>query len=404
MNMRYLVSDADLGEAEALAVADVVRSKWLSVGQRTATFETAFAEKLQASHAVCVSNCTAALHLALLAVGVKPGDEVIVPSYTFVASVNAVLYCGAKPVFVDIASADDMNLDVNDLAQKITARTKAVVVVHMAGYPCDMDAVMQLSKTHGFFVVEDACHAIGAQYAGHEGSDYQGRFAGTIGQAGCFSFFANKNLVTGEGGMVVTNDENIAQYVRLGRAHGMTKTSWDRASGRASSYDVVQLGFNYRPTELTAALGLIQLEKLDGNNNRRRAMVAQYRKRLAGHPLLVLPFADRLEDSAHHFMPIVLRDAEQRDDLRQHLQDAGIQTTMHYPPVHQFTHIKELGHDVPALPVTDHVAQCEVTLPLHPLLTEDDVNAICDELERGLEMTRVAMAGAPASQAPHGGS
>ncbi|MEM1444742.1 MAG: DegT/DnrJ/EryC1/StrS family aminotransferase [Planctomycetota bacterium] len=376
--MRYLVSDADLGEAEAQAAADVVRSKWLSVGPRTADFETAFAEKMRVEHAVLVSSCTAGLHLALLAVGVGPGDEVLVPSFTFVASVNAILYCGATPVFVDITSEHDFNIDVEDLARKITPRTKAAVVVHLAGYPCEMDTVMSLSDQHGFRVVEDACHAIGAEYAGKPGSPYAGRRAGTIGHAGCFSFFANKNFVTGEGGMVVTHDEAIAKTVRLGRSHGMTKTSWDKASGRASAYDVVQPGFNYRATEITAAIGLIQLEKLDRHNATRRAMVARYRELLADHPDLTLPFADRLDDSAHHIMPVMLRPGIDREALRNQLQDAGVQTTLHYPPVHRFSHIAAQAPDPGPLPVTDDVSARELTLPLHPLLTTDDVDAICE--------------------------
>lgn len=382
--MKYLVSDADLGEAEAQAAADVVRGKWLSVGPRSAAFEEAFAAQYRAGHAVLVSNCTAALHLALLALDVGPGDEVLVPSYTFVATVNAVLYCGATPVFVDITDTGDLNLDPADLAKKITPRTKAAVVVHMAGFPCDMDTIMSLSAKHGFAVVEDACHAIGATYAGPAGSPHRGKFAGTIGHVGCFSFFANKNLVTGEGGMVVTDDEALAKKIRLGRSHGMTKTSWDKACGRASVYDVVQFGFNYRATEITAAIGMIQLEKLDANNDRRRTLVAHYRERLAGHPDLTLPFADRLDDSSHHFMPVMLRDSSGRESLRERLQDAGVQTTFHYPPVHEFSHIRAHVPDTPKLPVTLNAAAREVTLPLHPLLTTDDVDAICDTLEQCL--------------------
>ena len=315
---KYLVSDCDLGEEEAQAAADVVRSKWLSVGPRTAEFEQAFAKAMQgglqeAPHAVAVANCTAALHLALLAVGVGPGDEVLVPSYTFVASANAILYCGATPVFVDINGPSDLNVDLDDLEAKITPRTKAAVAVHMCGFPVDMDRLMALSETHGFKVVEDACHAIGATYHGspHTESKFRGQKIGTIGHAGCFSFFANKNLVTGEGGMVVSRDEALAQHVRLGRSHGMTKTSWDKASGRAHGYDVVQLGFNYRGTELTAALGLIQLRKLEANNARRRALVARYREKLSQiEP--ALPLTPAFRGSARRQRPPRLRGRARR--------------------------------------------------------------------------------------------
>lgn len=386
---KYLVSDCDLGEEEAQAVADVVRSKWLSVGPRTADFETAFAAHMQGNlvdppYAVSVSNCTAALHLALLAVGVEAGDEVLVPSYTFVASANAILYCGATPVFVDINGPHDLNLDVADLERKITPKTKAVIAVHMAGFPVDMDRLMSIAQQRGLKVIEDACHGIGATYHGPADgeSKFRGQKIGTIGDAGCFSFFANKNLVTGEGGMVVTRDQDVAKFVRLGRSHGMTKTSWDKASGRASGYDVVQLGFNYRGTELTAALGLIQLRKVDANNAQRKARVARYRERLAAlAPALPLtiPFADRLDDSAHHVFAVVLDDAAAVVPLREALTGLGVQTTHHYPPLHTFSHyIKHVGKM--SLPVSEDISAREVTLPLHPLLSNEDVDQIVDRL------------------------
>ena len=402
---KYLLSDCDLGEEEAQAVADVVRSKWLSVGPRTAEFEAAFAAFLADPaenpgaeiHAVSVSNCTAALHLALLAVGVGPGDEVLVPSYTFVASANAVLYCGATPVFVDIAGPHDLNLDVADLEAKITPKTRAVVAVHMCGFPVDLDRIMALSEAHGFKVVEDACHAIGARYAGDRSgptaSAFRGRAAGTIGHAGCFSFFANKNLVTGEGGMVVTRDPDIARYARLGRSHGMTKTSWDKAKGRATGYDVVQPGFNYRGTELTAALGLVQLRKLPAANARRRDLVARYRERLAdaGLPLSV-PFAGRLDDSAHHVFAVLVDATERVAPFREALDGRGVQTTHHYPPVHTFSHFRRAaagGGDVgvDALPRTIDASAREVTLPLHPLLADDDVDQIVSRVSDCLAST-----------------
>ena len=378
---KYLLSDADLGREEADAVAEVVLSKWLSAGPRCAEFEEKFAAAMGVPCAVSVANCTCALHLALMAVDVGPGDEVLVPSYTFVATANAVRYVGATPVFVDIVGEHDLNMDPADAAAKITPRTRAIMPVHMAGFPADMDAIMALAARHKLRVVEDACHAIGAT------STYCGMKAGAIGDIGCFSFFANKNLVTGEGGMLITRDESLAKRLRLIRSHGMTKTSWDKAAGRATGYDVVEMGFNFRPTELTAALGLVQLGKLDRNNARRRRLVARYRRNLAEVPGVTMPFADRLDDSAHHVFAIVLADAAWRQPLRDALDAAGVQTTIHYQPVHQFTHMRDVAAAV-SLPRTEDVAARELTLPLHPLLSEADIDEICRRFVAALDGVR----------------
>jgi dTDP-4-amino-4,6-dideoxygalactose transaminase len=385
MAYRYQLSDVDMGEAEAQAVAEVVRSKWLSLGPRTAEFEQKFAEHMNARHAVAIANCTAALHLALAAVDVGPGDEVLLPSYTFVASANAVLYCGATPVFVDIVGPHDLNIDPNDLEAKITRRTKAILVVHLAGYLADMGRIMRVARLHGLAVVEDACHAIGARYEGPASSGFNGRFAGTIGDAGCFSFFANKNLVTGEGGMLVTASGEVAERVRRARSHGMTKSSWDKAAGRATDYDVVSLGYNYRCTELTAALGMIQLSKLNAANAQRRRLVERYKELLNDVPGLTVPFAERMDDSSNHIFPVLLADADGRPEFREQLQKDGIQTSVHYPPVHQFTHYRRLVGE-PDLPRTVDAASREVTLPLHPLMDEADVKEICAAVVQALRV------------------
>ena len=389
MSYRYQLSDVDMGEREAQAVAEVVRSKWLSLGPRTAEFEQQFAARLNVPHAIAIANCTAALHLALAAVDIGPGDEVLLPSYTFVASANAVLYTGATPVFVDITGPQDLNVDPDDLESKITPRTRAILVVHLAGYLANMDRIMAIARRHNLAVVEDACHAIGARYEGPPGSELNGRYAGTIGHAGCFSFFANKNLVTGEGGMLVTNEPEIAERVRRARSHGMTKSSWDKASGRATDYDVIDLGYNYRCTEITAALGMIQLEKLPAANARRKQLAGRYKHLLRDVAGLTVPFANRDDDSAHHIFPLLVADSDDRQSFRDRLQHDGIQTSVHYPPVHQFTHYRRLLLEEPMLPRTVDVAAREVTLPLHPLLVDGDVDAICKAVKRAIP-TRAA--------------
>lgn len=378
--MRYLLSDIDMGEEEVNALADVVRSKWLSLGPRTEAFEQRFAEVFGVKHAIAVSSCTASLHLALAGCGIGPGDEVLVPSYTFVASVNAVVYVGARPVFVDIGGPHDLNLSVDDLEAKITPRTAAILPVHIAGFAAELDRVMAIAERHGLVVVEDACHAIGARYEGAAASLYAGRKLGTLGTAGCFSFFANKNMTTGEGGMIVTNDSQLATYARRCRSHGMTKLSWDRAYGRAVDYDVVSIGYNYRCTELTAALGLVQLAKLEGGNRKRRQLTDRYRRRLKGCPGITLPFGDRLDDSGCHVFPILIEGAEHRPLLRERLRARGIQTSVHYPPAHLFSHYRKLAPNPQGLERTVEVAAREITLPLHPLLCDRDVDIICKEV------------------------
>jgi dTDP-4-amino-4,6-dideoxygalactose transaminase len=379
--MKYLLSEIDIGEEESRAVAEVIRSKWLSMGPRTEAFEARFADACGVKHAIAVSNCTAALHLALKGCGIGPGDEVLVPSYTFVATANAILYQGATPVFVDINGPGDLNLSTADLEAKIGPRTAAILPVHIAGYAADMDRLMDIAERHGLAVVEDACHGIGARFEGRPGSRWTGRKLGAIGTAGCFSFFANKNLATGEGGMIVTNDDRLAETARRCRSHGMTKSSWDRASGRATDYDVVDLGYNYRSTELTAALGLVQLAKLEKANTKRRQLARRYQQRLASCPSITLPFSGRQDESSHHIFPILLHDGARRPLFRRLLQEQGIQTSVHYPPVHLFTqYAGRCSSQHASLHMTTSVSQREVTLPLHPLLSESDIDTISEQV------------------------
>ena len=377
--MKYLLSDIDMGEEEARAVANVVRSKWLSLGPVTEEFETRFAEDFGVRYAIAVANCTAALHLTLKACGVGPGDEVLVPSYTFVATANAILYQGATPVFVDINGPDDLNLSVADLEAKISPRTVAIIPVHLAGYAADMDSIMEIAQRYSLAVVEDACHGIGAVFQGRSASPFIGRKLGAIGNAGCFSFFANKNLVTGEGGMIVTNDHMTTEWrgVSLPRND---KIELGSGTGRADDYDVVDLGYNYRSTELTAALGLVQLAKLGSANLKRTQLARCYHRLLADCPSVTLPFRHRQDDSAHHIFPILIAESAQRQLFRSVLHEQGIQTSVHYPPVHLFKHYVEKFSQKRDLEMTNRVSQREVSLPLHPLLDAADIEAISEQI------------------------
>jgi dTDP-4-amino-4,6-dideoxygalactose transaminase len=358
------------------AAREAVSSGWWSMGPRVSTFEDAFAEFTGAKHAIAVANGTAALHLALLAVECRPGDEVILPSLNFVAAANAIRHTGAKPVFCDVLGDGDVNLDPEDVEALVTPATKAILALHYGGFACDMDAVGEIASRHGLRVVEDAAHAPGATYGGEA--------CGTIGEIGCFSFFSNKNLPVGEGGMIVTNDDELAAALRLLRSHGMTTLTWDRHRGHAHSYDVVAQGFNYRLDEVRAAMGLVQLRRLPAENDARRAVSAKYRERLHGEDGLVMPFDD--EDaqhaSSHHLAVVLLPQGAPRDDVRTALQEERIQTSVHYPPIHLFSLYAEDGGR--RLPRTEDIARRLVTLPLYGQMDDSDIDAVVDGLLRAL--------------------
>ncbi len=363
-------------QREADAVADVIRSGWLTMGERTVAFEREFAAYLGAgAKAAAVSNGTAALHLALLALDIGPGDEVIVPAQTFVADINAVMLVGATPVMADCTSFEDWNMDPADIERKITDRTRAVLIVHYAGVPCDMDAIVSLCQRKGLKLIEDCAHAPGASY--------KGRSMGTFGDVGCWSFFTNKNLSVGEGGMVTTCSDDLDREMRYLRSHGMTTLTLDRHKGRAVTYDVVRPGLNYRIDEMRAALGLVQLAKLDAANASRRKIVEAYRREIGGLEGVALPFPDRDDRVASsHIFPILLREGIERLEVVESLKADGVQSSIHYPAIHHFTAYS--GMDLGATPIADEVAKRELTLPLYPDMTEGDVQVVADALRKAL--------------------
>ncbi len=369
-----MLADLSFGNDELDAVQRVLESKWISMGPETEAFEAEFAEFLGVRHAVAVSSGTAALHLALLAVGVKPGDEVILPSLTFVATANAVLYAGAVPVFADVKSIKDWTVSAARIEENITEATRAIIVMHYGGFPCEMDTVRNLAKRYELVVVEDAAHAPGATY--------KGRKLGAWGDVGCFSFFSNKNMTTAEGGMVVTDDSQIATELRLLRSHGMTTLTWDRHQGHSFSYDVIRTGFNYRMDEIRAALGRVQLRKLDENNRKRREKTALLRQLLKHEGTVSLPFSgETLPLSSCHIFPILLEDAQLRPPFMKAMQSAGVQTSIHYPPVHRFTTYRSIcGDGSSSLPITEAIGSREVTLPLYPDIKLEQIEMIATEI------------------------
>ena len=375
MNWRIPLSDIDFGSEENEAVLNVLNSRWLTMGGVTQSFENEFANYIDVKHALAVSNCTAALHMACLAIGLTKGDEVILPALTFVATANAVRYTGATPVFVDIISENNLNISPERIEKCITSKTKAIIVVHYGGYPCDMPRIMEIAKKHDLNVIEDDAHSIG--------SELEGVKLGNWGDIGCFSFFSNKNMTTGEGGMLTTNNDDLAQKLKLLRSHGMTSMTWDRHKGHAWSYDVVELGYNYRIDEVRAALGRVQLSKLNSNNNRRRVLVNQYRDVLQElAPEITLPFENHPGISSAHIMPVLLPVGSDRISIMEYMKGQGIQTSIHYPPVHHFTAYQNIKTQ--KLPITENVVQREVTLPLYPSMDENDVVLVAKSLRDAL--------------------
>lgn len=374
MNWRVPLADLDYGPEEEKAVIDVIQSRWLTMGRVADAFEIEFAAFLGAKYAVAFSNATVALHMACLTMGIGPGDEVIAPSLTFVATSNAVLYTGAQVRFADILGPGELTISPEEIEKHITPRTKAIMLMHYGGYPCQLDKIMALASQYGLAVIEDAAHAPGASI--------HGRSLGCWGDVGCFSFFSNKNLATGEGGMLVTNRDDIAEKARVLRSHGMTTLTWDRHKGHAYSYDVVDLGYNYRIDEIRSALGLAQLAKLEENNDRRKAITERYWDAFSNTPL-ELPFRDSSGESAYHIFPVLLPQGVDRKAFIDELRGARIQTSIHYPPIHQFSHYRKLFPDV-SLPKTEDIASREVTLPLYPSMQDEDVEYVISAVKQAV--------------------
>jgi dTDP-4-amino-4,6-dideoxygalactose transaminase len=365
---RVPLSDVRFTDNEVDAVADVYRGGWLSQGPRVEAFESAFAAHLGSPHAVAVANGTAALHLICAALGLGPSDEVVVPSLTFAATAAAVIHVGATPVFVDIRGTDAPWLSADAAEASIGPRTRAVVAVAYGGHPGELPALRRLCDDRGLALIEDAAHALGSRIAA--GS------LGTIGDAGAFSFFSNKNMPLGEGGMVVSASADLAARVRLLRSHGMTSGTWGRHTREADSYDVIEPGFNYRLDEARAALGLRLLERIEHDNERRAEIAARYAAALADtpgvRPALSPPPAGDV--SAWHVFPVVLDEDRDRGAFRDHLHREGVQTSIHYPPLHLTPAFSPFARE--RLAVTESYARRTITLPLFPHMSDAQLELV----------------------------
>jgi dTDP-4-amino-4,6-dideoxygalactose transaminase len=363
--------DLNYGREEEEAVSRVLRSKWLTMGPETEALEYEFAEYFKVKHAIAVSSCTTALHLANLAVGVKQETEVICPSLTFVATSNSVIYAGGTPVFADVVSLDDWTISPDEIEEKINKNTREIIIMHYGGFACKMDEIIEIAQRYKIPVIEDAAHA--------PGSFYKDRLLGAIGNISCFSFFSNKNISTGEGGIICTNNDDYANYIKKIRSHGMTSATLDRHLGHAYSYDVTDLGYNYRIDEIHAALARCQLKKLETGNERRRLAAICYKDALSKIDGIKIPFGNYCFLANYHIFPILLGKNIDRHSLMVFLREKGIQTSIHYPPVHVFSYYRE-NYKITMLPITEEIGMREVTLPMFPTITDGQICFISEKI------------------------
>lgn len=365
MNKYYPIATPILNGNETKYVLDCLNTTWISSnGPYLDQFEQQFAAFCQSKHAIACSNGTTALHLALLAHGVELGDEVIVPTLTFVATANAVTYCGAVPVFVDI-EADTWNMDIRAIEQKITSRTKGIIAVHLYGHPADMDPIMELAHKYNLFVIEDAAEAIGAQY--------KGRMAGALGHTATFSLFGNKVITTGEGGIVTTNNEAIAEKIRLLRGQGIDKNK---------KYWHPIIGYNYRMTNIQAAIGCAQLEKIEWHIRERIRVAMHYYDYLKHDSRLTLPVQRIWAKNVFWMFSIVLNgySEQQRDHVMQQLKEQGIETRPFFYPMHILPPYRD-GQLYEEYPIANRIASQGMNLPSHGELTKQDIQYICQSLQ-----------------------
>jgi dTDP-4-amino-4,6-dideoxygalactose transaminase len=365
------LADVRFTEEEVQAVADVYRAGWLSQGPRVAAFEAAFAGYVGSREAVAVSSGTAALELAFAAARLQPGDEVVVPSLTFAATAAAVVRAGGTPVFADVRGVERPCLSAAATEDALSERTRAIVNVAYAGHLGETAALRALADARGVRLIEDAAHAVGA-WSGE-------RHAGTVGHAGTFSFFANKNMPLGEGGMLVTDDGELATRARLLRSHGLSSGTWARHRGEQFGYDVLEPGFNYRLDEPRAALGTLLLGRLTDDNRRRAALAVAYADGLHGLSGVRRAIAPEAGvRCAWHIFPLLLDPAVDRDRFRARLHDAGVQTSVHYPPLHLTTAFSGLPRG--RLEVTEEYARRTVTVPLFAHMTESQLQLVLDTI------------------------
>ncbi len=364
---RAVIDDEDID-----AVVETLRTGWITTGPKVSEFEHAFAEKLGARHAVGVSSCTAAMHLAVASLGLKPGDEVITTPYTFVATSEAIIYQGARPVFVDVRP-DDANIDVDLIEAAITDRTVGIMPVHIAGLPARMDRISEISAEHGLWVVEDCAHSVETRL--------MGRPTGTWGDAGAFSFYATKNMTTAEGGMLITDDSDLADRARQRSLHGMSRDAWKRYTNAGSwYYEITVQGYKYNMTDVLAALGLAQLRRLDEWHTIRSRHADTFTTAFREHSGLIVPDVPDAVTTSWHLYPLRLRLDALRIDRAQFVEELrarGIGTSVHFIPLHLHPFYQEqFGYRPGDFPVAERFYEAEISLPLYPALMPNELERI----------------------------
>ena len=374
--MKIPFNRPSITKREIAEVVATLESGWITTGPRTRKFEEEFASYCGAKHAVAVNSCTAAMHLGLSAMNLQPGDEVITSPYTFAASAEVILYHGARPVFVDI-TPETFNIDPEQIEKSITEKTRVLLPVHIAGLPSAMDKIIELAEKYELKVLEDAAHATETMY--------HNRKVGSISNATAFSFYATKNLATGEGGMLTTNDDRIAERARILSLHGMSRDAWKRYhSGGSWQYEIVAQGYKYNMTDIQAALGLVQLSRLEEMGRKRKSIVDRFNKAFSELPQLMVPPDSSLHRHAWHLYLLRIKPelmTIDRDRFIELLQESGISPSVHFIPLHLMPlYQKEWGYQAGDFPKAEAIFNSEITLPLYPDLAEDEVDFIIDRV------------------------
>jgi dTDP-4-amino-4,6-dideoxygalactose transaminase len=366
-----------IGEEEEQEMLETLRSGWLTTGERTKNFEREFAEVIGCKHAIGLNSCTAGLHLALAAVGIGAGDEVITTAITFAATANVIVHQGARPVFVDVERGT-LNIDASQIERAITEKTKAIIPVHLFGHPCDMDEIVEIARRHKLLVVEDAAHAVG--------TEYHGRPVGRIGDMTSFSFYATKNITTGEGGMLTTDRDDFAEKIRVLSLHGITADAWHRhGGGDYIHWDVVYPGYKYNMFDIQAALGIHQFRKLEKFWQARKRWVEMYDEAFGELPELELRTEKENVKHAHHLYPILVRTENltaDRDAIMSALKEAGVGVSVHFRALHLMTfYAKTFGYSHGDFPVAEYASDRLISLPLYPKMTEESVRFVIDKVK-----------------------